>query len=105
MILFNCYDLCNFHLKILVHPGSPLNGSKESTLNCTHASDANKSSFKCNSSKKKVRLRVISTDTSTSRSWYQSTKIKKLSSRKKTKANIEVNTEKTAFLFRFVALC
>ena len=69
---------------ISVRPNSPhvssMNGSKRHSSKSNNDSDGNQTSFKNNNSKRNVRIRVISSNTSESRpSWYKSMKMRRLS--------------------------
>ena len=84
--------------QISVRPNSPhvssMNGSKRHSSKSNNDSDGNQTSFKNNNSKRNVRIRVISSNTSESRpSWYKSMKMRRLSTatgstRIETKSNL-----------------
>ena len=84
-IKFKCYkDLEYIPWQISVRPNSPhvssMNGSKRQGSKISNKSDGNQTSFKNNNSKRNVRIRVISSNTSESRpSWYKSMKMRRLS--------------------------
>ena len=84
--------------QISVRPNSPhvssMNGNRRQGSKISNNSDGNQTSFKNNNSKRNVRIRVISSNTSESRpSWYKSMKMRRLSTatgstRIETKANL-----------------
>ena len=99
VLKFECYkNLEYIPWQISVRPNSPhvssMNGSKRQGSKISNNSDGNQTSFKNNNSKRNVRIRVISSNTSESRpSWYKSMKMRRLSTatgstRIETKSNL-----------------